>query len=320
MLFHLDKLKIFFFKNYKKHNNYYYYTNYFISVQTAFLYNTHKFKEKMKRYFLAMLFFSMLATCIIIWMNLDESSLLSFDLSGKDFNLPELESSSDTFLTSTRDFIRYNCKKRIRIGGNPDFIRKKDDKLWRIDGAWFVCLDGHLNLQINNCNVLSFGINHDYSFDREIAYKYGCKIQSFDPFVEADLFKSIRKSNSSYSDSFSLPVTKNWTFNRIGIVGDQKQVNLKNKIGWMATLDDILETTNNINKEIDILKMDIEGGESSIIFNLDIEYACKYFKQFIFETHPPRLGEYPFRLLSKLEKCFSLFHRDTRFFKGYMLG
>ena len=263
-----------------------------------------------------MLFLSMLATCLIFY-RFDEffpSSLpSSFDLSAKDFNLQEPGHSFET-----RDFIRYNCKSRTRIGGNPDFIRKKDDKLWRIDGAWFVCLDDHLNLQINNCNVLSFGINNDYTFDQEISIKYGCNIQSFDPFVEATLFKSIRASNPSFSESFSLPVTKKWTFNRIGIVGDQKQVKFKNRIGWMATLDEIIEMTNNTNKEIDILKIDIEGGEASIIFNLDIQYACKYIKQFIFETHPLRLGQNPFQLLSKLEKCFSLFHRDTRFFKGYI--
>ena len=36
--------------------------------------------------------------------------------------------------------------------------------------------------------------------------------------------------------------------NRIGIVGDQKEVKLKNKIGWMATLQDILEVKYLTNK------------------------------------------------------------------------
>ena len=100
------------------------------------------------------------------------------------------------------------------------------------------------------------------------------------------------------------------------IVGDQKEVKLKNKIGWMATLQDILEVTNLTNKTIDVIKLDIEGEEASVILNLDIEYACKYFKQFVSEAHPLSLGKYPFQFLNKLEKCFSLFRRDTRFFEG----
>ena len=46
-----------------------------------------------------------------------------------------------------------------------------------------------------------------------------------------------------------------------------------------------------------------------------MNYACKYIKQFLFETH-----KHDYNLLKKLELCFSLFHRDTRFLSGDAQG
>ena len=63
--------------------------------------------------------------------------------------------------------------------------------------------------------------------------------------------------------------------------------------------------------------MDIEGTEWEIFETINIDYACAYFKQFLFETHPrnvPQMNFAKYTLLKKLEKCFMLFHRDTRFF------
>ena len=38
----------------------------------------------------------------------------------------------------TRDFQRYICKDRRRIGGEDSQLKHANDPLWRIDGAWFV--------------------------------------------------------------------------------------------------------------------------------------------------------------------------------------
>ena len=65
--------------------------------------------------------------------------------------------------------------------------------------------------------------------------------------------------------------------------------------------------------------MDIEYGERSFLETIDINYACKYFKQFILESHPYFTEIHrnvdAYHLLRKLEECFMLFHRDTRFFR-----
>jgi len=219
-----------------------------------------------------------------------------------------------------KDFERYQCKDRKRIGGSPSKISKTNDLLWRIDGAWFVCFDGKLAPKKNSCNVLSFGINDDESFDLDFNSNYGCNVFSFDPFVEAEIFSKIRQSDSSLKDSNLIKVNPKWFFYRIGVTGSKQNARDQNKIGGFETLDNIITLTNLKNKIIDVFKMDIEKGEINVLENLDMDYACKYFKQFVLETHPLSPNEifsrYTYILLQKLHKCFLLFHRDTRFFKG----
>lgn len=222
------------------------------------------------------------------------------------------------YKTLTRDFFYYECRDRRRIGG----LKKPHEPLARIDGAWYVCFDRNLAPVTNKCIVLSFGINEDESFDYEVNKHYGCRVHSFDPYVESSRFREIRNSDPNLAMSYKIKVNTKWTFYRVGLTGSPKNVLNKNKIGWIATLEDILDLTNLKNKIVDIFKMDIEwwersqivGGEKDVLENLNIDYACKYFKQFMLETHSSNAkGNLLMRLLRKLEKCFSIFYRDTRF-------
>jgi hypothetical protein len=219
-----------------------------------------------------------------------------------------------------KDFERYECKDRKRIGGFPEKISKTNDPLWRIDGAWFVCFDENLAPKRDSCNVLSFGISSDESFDFDFNKNYGCNVFSFDPFFEAETFSKIRQSNPLLKDSNLIKVNSKWFFYRIGVTGSKKNSKDPKKIGGLDTLENILELTNLQNKIIDVFKMDIEKAEINVLENLDLDYACKYYKQFVLETHPQTSSEifsrYTYILLQKLNKCFLLFHRDTRFFKG----
>ena len=96
----------------------------------------------------------------------------------------------------------------------------------------------------NKCKVLSFGINHDPTFDIEIQKLYGCQIDSFDPFIEAKVFKDFRQKNPQIENSVSLQISPKWRFHRIGIIGNSADIKNVNKIGWMTTLDKILEHSN----------------------------------------------------------------------------
>ncbi len=220
-----------------------------------------------------------------------------------------------------RDFGRYKCKDRKRIGGLANLVSQTNDPLWRIDGAWFICFDEKLAPKKDSCNILSFGINKDESFDSAFNTNYGCNVFSFDPFVEAEIFSKIRQSDPSLKDSNLIKVNSKWFFYRIGVTGSKENAKDQNKIGGFETVEKIIELTNLKDKIVDVFKMDIEKAEINVLEKLDMDYACKYFKQFVLETHVIESSEiqsqYTYKLLQKLNKCFLLFHRDTRFFKGY---
>lgn len=213
----------------------------------------------------------------------------------------------------TRDFIRYDCKNIQQIGGLPEYINYSKSDLERIDGAWFICHDDHIAPIENDCIVLSFGVNTDDSFDEEINRLKNCFVYSFDPYIEPNRVSIIR--NLTDNNEIEVKINDKWTFFSAGIT-DSLNETAKN----IMTFDGILDFLKIRNKIIDIIKMDIEGNEFNIIDTIDINYLCKYVKQFMLETHPPepRPPEQPpftyFKILAKLEKCFSLFYRHTRFF------
>ena len=117
--------------------------------------------------------------------------------------------------------------------------------MYRIDGAWFICLDKNLFQTRENkkCTILSFGINKDPSFDINMVYNYKCHVESFDPFIEADIFKAIRDKNPSLASAVTLNIESKWSFHRIGVVGNDSEVSNLNKIGGMGTLKQILGYT-----------------------------------------------------------------------------
>ena len=216
--------------------------------------------------------------------------------------------------SAARDLLRYECGDIRRIGKDIENAHP----LYRIDGGWFVCFDKNLAPINQNCLILSFGIHGDYSFDEKFNQNFKCHVESFDPYVEADFFRQIRRTKSD-DNSPTLIVNDKplWRFHRIGIIGPSGVKN-KNQIGWLATFDQILEYTKLENKIIDVLKMDIEEADFSAISSLNLDYICKYVKQFMIETHPTTYHyDYTLKMMNlmfKLEKCFLLFRRDTRFF------
>lgn len=124
----------------------------------------------------------------------------------------KLNSKSKLDYVQTRDFMRYECKNMKRIGGPAGYIKNSPHPLYRIDGAWFMCLDEQLDLKKDDCNILSFGINNDYSFDEIMNKEFGCHVFSFDPQIEAQLFSSIRAANKDLSQSVEIKVNPKWSF------------------------------------------------------------------------------------------------------------
>ena len=254
---------------------------------------------------------------------MDDFLKTDFMLLSKKTSPPIEYEALDQKYLQTRDFLRYDCMERVRIGGLANYVKSTSDKLWRIDGAWFICLDKQVKPKKNDCAVLSFGISGDSTFDVAMQQIYGCRVESFDPFAEAEEFKLKRNSDESLKNAMSLNINDKWNFHRIGLVGAEDQVKNTNAIGAMMRMPDILALTKMSNQIIDVVKMDIEGGEWSVVLNLDMEYACRHFKQMLIETHTmdvPGVKEAPranmrlgFKVLARLEKCFLMYHRHTRF-------
>jgi len=219
-------------------------------------------------------------------------------------------------LDRTRDFFRYDCKNLKRVGGMPDF-KKKVDALFRMEGAWYVCLDGKLDMKPNECKIISFGINVDESFDDDADSIYKCRVESFDPFTESPRFQAIRAKDPSLKNEVSMKIRNKWTYHKIGLVGTKKEVKDKGQVGWMATIEDVLDYLKLKNEVIDVFKMDIENSEWSVLENMDMDYACKYFKQIAFETHIPTFQVNILRVLRRLEQCFLLYRRDPKFYKEF---
>ncbi len=220
----------------------------------------------------------------------------------------------------SRDFFRYKCNNVKRIGGLDQYLEYFSNELSRVEGAWFVCFDKGLALIQDKCNILSFGINRDESFDRTMNSKYGCRVESFDPYIEHSSFKAIRNKVDSFRDNVTLKVNRKWRFHRIGIVGNNSIQN-ENKIGWLTTFKEILKYTKLEYEIIDVLKMDIENSEWDVLRDINVDYLCKYVKQFMLETHIVNreikigMSKSFFNQLKILEKCFLLFRRDTRFYQ-----
>ncbi|CAF0955903.1 unnamed protein product [Brachionus calyciflorus] len=228
------------------------------------------------------------------------------------------EGESNFEAVRVRDFKFYKCNNIKRIGGKPEYLKNAPDDLFRIDGAWFICLDHYAQPKKSQCNVLSLGINTDFTFDQEMRDSYDCNLYSFDPFVEDPFFTEIRNKKPELKESPVIEVNNKWFFYRLGIGFDSKETKNLNqlKIQDIVSFENILKITGLENKIIDVFKMDIEGPEKDVINNMDMDYACKYFKNLIFETH----ANCNFKDLEKLEKCFRLFYRSTRFFKGDTFG
>lgn len=118
-------------------------------------------------------------------------------------------------------------------------------------GAKQVCTDPGFAPQANNCTVLSFGINNEFSFDDVIADKIGCNVYAFDPTMnQPDHLRGERVH-----------------FFALGLGGEEGLGNAR--VRWFdapssVKVDSymgILKRLNLLNTTIDYLKMDIEGAE-----------------------------------------------------------
>lgn len=129
-----------------------------------------------------------------------------------------------------------------------------------------------------NSIVYSFGIGEDISFDESLISEYGCSVYAYDPtpkskiFVEkmapSPLFKYFECGIAAYDGKtkFFLPENDEYvsctTYNRWGY-DESKRIPLEVKVKKLSTM-----MQENGHLHIDLLKMDVEGSEYSVIDNI----------------------------------------------------
>lgn len=161
-------------------------------------------------------FFFILLTAFI----LTQKHWFNYQIFNESKSYTELKTDTNVYyetkldLIKTRDFMRYECLNQKRIGGLSKFVKNAPNPMYRLDGAWFICIDGQVNIRRQDCTVFSFGIHDDFSFDEEISRVYECRTFSFDPFHEAEFFRQFRANNPSLLNSVDIRVNKNWVFYR----------------------------------------------------------------------------------------------------------
>jgi hypothetical protein len=85
-------------------------------------------------------------------------------------------------------------------------------KQFLFTGSWFICNDGNLKPEKSNCLILSFGINTDDNFDRDVVQRLDCEIHGFDPFIETETVKSLRRSDKQLESAVSLAALTSFHF------------------------------------------------------------------------------------------------------------
>ncbi|XP_033743283.1 uncharacterized protein LOC117329444 [Pecten maximus] len=147
------------------------------------------------------------------------------------------------------------CKEILRVGDIDD-------------GGWDVCVDDKYRPS-SPCLVYSFGIKDDWSFDERIASRFGCEVHSFDPSIG---LLDQRRSQLQW-------------FHNLGLSGQNGTIKRKGVEWSMMNLKSIRTMLGHNNRQIDILKMDIERSEWISLPNILETGILKDVKQFYMEVH-----------------------------------
>ncbi|XP_048256131.1 probable methyltransferase-like protein 24 isoform X2 [Haliotis rufescens] len=152
--------------------------------------------------------------------------------------------------------IQVPCKRTIRMGNSGD-------------GGWDVCVDPPYSFHAP-CLVYSFGISFDFSFDDDVANKYGCEVHSYDPSM---------KNVGDHSRGQQI------YFHKTGL----NSTDTINEDGWrMRTFSSILKENNHSSETIDVLKIDIETSELWALPEMLKSGSLRHVKQLCFEMHIKR--------------------------------
>ncbi|KAH9500740.1 Methyltransferase-like protein 24 [Bulinus truncatus] len=142
-------------------------------------------------------------------------------------------------------------------------------------GNWPVCQDEQFVVN-QPCLVYSFGIANDFSFD-DHAGRMGCKVHSFDPSMNKT--DHVRNENVTfYNMGIAAYDTNGWE--------PYKDAYITHKQIWkVRTLKSIMSELNHANRNLDILKIDVESTEWTVLNNIVETDMLKNIRIFLIEYH-----------------------------------
>lgn len=154
----------------------------------------------------------------------------------------------------------FNCPYRERLGKFSE-------------GGKVICNWQALEDIGNSCNVFSFGIRDDVSFEIDLAKRTKCNIYGFDPSVS-----SLPNNLQEYQPC---PNGGKIMFESVGL-GSKSEIEKTNS--WkLFTLEDLM-TIKSVST-IDLLKIDIEGSEWDVFEQLKHAGTLKNVQQLSIELH-----------------------------------
>ncbi|XP_070552272.1 probable methyltransferase-like protein 24 [Ptychodera flava] len=156
------------------------------------------------------------------------------------------------------------CKQSQQMGNDVDS-----------DGGWDICFEPKIGLNSTDCLVYSVGIGYEWSFDEAMA-AYGCDVIAFDPSMKQ---QSHRHSKRVLFQNFGL-----WDRNTDTYSG-KSLMSQKVDLWKVRTLEGLMAEMNHQHKRIDILKIDIEGAEWEVLYQMLERGTLQYVKQLVFEVH-----------------------------------
>jgi hypothetical protein len=189
--------------------------------------------------------------------------LTTVGLKLKNYSIISVERSMSA-IDAERNFHEFvsethaSCRDHVRVGNKSD-------------GGWDVCLTGPFRL-VKPCLVYSFGIGDNWSFDDEMASKFGCTVRSFDP--------SINKADHLRGDRV-------WFYS----IGIGKENGRDTDFGWkVQTLSSLIAMCHDEKKTIDYLKIDVEANEWGALESMIEDGILLNVKQLAVEIHTRELN------------------------------
>ncbi|XP_033756735.1 uncharacterized protein LOC117339316 isoform X2 [Pecten maximus] len=148
-------------------------------------------------------------------------------------------------------------------------------------GGWEVCADKPYSPTVP-CLIYSFGSADDWAFDSAMANHFGCEVHSFDP-----RYQNTKSNGNGTSDMVPSNNRAGAVIYHSGALWD-RNTNIRRPDGqiWTGvTLKTIKKKLRHLNKQLDVLRIDIDSSEWKVLPSLISSGLLRQVKQLLLELH-----------------------------------